>query len=356
MDIKVLCPCGTKYQFPVEPVNGGLPHPIACPVCGADNTEAGNAAILSGLAAEPAPIPTATALPSGIRISAQPAAQSHAPHTQSAAPTAFPMSQPVRKRGSGTADKAKKIGGLAVTTVLVIFGACVLYNKWSKRVGGVANLVSAIAGSDESGSGDTRIRWTLPDDDAGVMLVKSVDYTSVAKAFVAAYSQVTKQNLTIATASDEFDEEASFAICPARKGAVSIMGPMEWPEPQASALGAALSKQLNTIVVVALMGDDAETGLVSIYESGERRFFLKRWYQIASLSEDGLKEFMERDGEGWATEHGYVPSPAKVLTGDTDAIPFEDVNDLVLKLGMDASDAPEEIKGILILKPNTPAQ
>jgi hypothetical protein len=354
MDIKVLCPCGAKYQFPVEPVNGRLPHAIACPVCGADNTEAGNAVIQARLASEPAPIPTAAPLPSGLRVSAHPPAPTHAPHPPLATPTVFPVSQAAPNRGPSAAAKAKRIGSLVVTTVLVIFGAYVLFHKWSKRVGGVANLVSAITGGDDSGSGGPQIRWTLPNDDGGVMLVKSTNHTMVAQAFAEAFSQVAKQTLTITAATEEYDEDASFAVYPAHKKAVSIMGPLEWPEPQASALGAALSKQLNTIVVVALMGDDAESGLVSIYENGERRFLLKRWYQITSLSEDGLKEFMERDGEAWAKEHGYVPSPAKVLTGDTDEAPFEDVNNLVLKLGIDTSDIPDEVKGILILKPHTP--
>jgi len=355
MDIKVLCPCGAKYQFPVEPVNGQLPHAIACPVCGADNTEAGNAVIQARLASEPAPIPTAAPIPSGLRISSHPPAPAHAPQPRPAAPAVFPINQAAPKRGPSAADKAKRIGSLAVTTVLVIFGAYVLYHKWSKRVSGVASLVSAITGSDDPGSGGPQIHWTLPEDDGGVLLVKSTNHTIVAKAFADAFSQVTRQTLTITAATDQYDEDASFAVYPAHKKAVSIIGPMEWPEPQASALAAALSKQLNTVVVVALMGDDAESGLVSIYENGERRFFLKRWYQITSLSEDGLKEFMGRDGEAWAKEHGYVPSPAKVLTGDTDAVPFEDVNDLVLKLGIDTSDIPDEVKGILVLKQNTPA-
>lgn len=77
---------------------------------------------------------------------------------------------------------------------------------------------------------------------------------------------------------------------------------------------------------------------------------LKRWYQITSLSEDTLKEFMECDGEAWAKDFRYVPSPAKVRTGDTATVPFKDVNGKVLKLGINTSDIPEEVKGMLILK------
>lgn len=43
MEIKVLCPCGAKYRFPVESVNYCLPSYVVCPVCGLDNTNVARA-------------------------------------------------------------------------------------------------------------------------------------------------------------------------------------------------------------------------------------------------------------------------------------------------------------------------
>src|SRR5437867_758502 len=40
--IKVQCGCGQRYAFDVEPVEGRMPSPVACPVCGADGTSAAN--------------------------------------------------------------------------------------------------------------------------------------------------------------------------------------------------------------------------------------------------------------------------------------------------------------------------
>ena len=54
MPIKVLCSCGQKYAFDVEPVNGRMPMPVACPVCGADGTAAANEIIARSLPAQPA--------------------------------------------------------------------------------------------------------------------------------------------------------------------------------------------------------------------------------------------------------------------------------------------------------------
>lgn len=50
MEIKVQCDCGTRYKFDVEPVNGRMPGPVQCPVCGADGTAAAEATIQESLA------------------------------------------------------------------------------------------------------------------------------------------------------------------------------------------------------------------------------------------------------------------------------------------------------------------
>lgn len=54
MEIKIFCDCGARYKFDTEPVNGLLPGPVQCPVCGVDGTAKGNAIIQASLAAAPA--------------------------------------------------------------------------------------------------------------------------------------------------------------------------------------------------------------------------------------------------------------------------------------------------------------
>src|SRR3954471_6010885 len=56
MNIKVLCPCGAKFRFEVEPVRGRMPAPVQCPTCGADATELADVAIAQQIAAAPAPV------------------------------------------------------------------------------------------------------------------------------------------------------------------------------------------------------------------------------------------------------------------------------------------------------------
>jgi hypothetical protein len=69
MEVKILCPCGTKFAFEVEPVDGQMPEPVQCPTCGADRTAAANGIIqqaLAGAASAPA------AKPALVRIGAAP--------------------------------------------------------------------------------------------------------------------------------------------------------------------------------------------------------------------------------------------------------------------------------------------
>jgi hypothetical protein len=42
VNIKIICGCGQKYSFDVYPLNGRMPSPVQCPVCGMDGTAAAN--------------------------------------------------------------------------------------------------------------------------------------------------------------------------------------------------------------------------------------------------------------------------------------------------------------------------
>ena len=60
MTIKILCDCGTKFAFDIEPIGGKMPSPVNCPSCSRDATEAANEIIAQQLgmtapAAPPAP-------------------------------------------------------------------------------------------------------------------------------------------------------------------------------------------------------------------------------------------------------------------------------------------------------------
>jgi uncharacterized protein YxjI len=65
MEIKILCGCGTKFKFDVEPVSGRMPVAAICPSCGSNCTTDANQQIQQKLggashaAPTPAPMPAA---------------------------------------------------------------------------------------------------------------------------------------------------------------------------------------------------------------------------------------------------------------------------------------------------------
>jgi hypothetical protein len=85
VSIKIQCGCGQHYEFEVEPVNGQVPGPVACPVCGMDGTAAANVSI----AQSPVPKPEPTALrPTSLRVAVPAASEqttTFAPLTRSVA-------------------------------------------------------------------------------------------------------------------------------------------------------------------------------------------------------------------------------------------------------------------------------
>ncbi len=60
--VKIVCSCGQKYAFDVYPLNGRMPSPIRCPVCGVDSTAVADEVIALALKAPP-PRPATTATP-----------------------------------------------------------------------------------------------------------------------------------------------------------------------------------------------------------------------------------------------------------------------------------------------------
>lgn len=92
MEIKILCSCGNKYKFDLEPVNGRAPNNLSCPQCKASWTDYANAFIARELGVPPAPAPSAAAPPPApprpVSLPAMPSAtQPPAPGRISLSPT-----------------------------------------------------------------------------------------------------------------------------------------------------------------------------------------------------------------------------------------------------------------------------
>ncbi|HEV2320342.1 MAG TPA: hypothetical protein VGV18_11360 [Verrucomicrobiae bacterium] len=100
MELKIACDCGQKYKFDVEPVEGRMPFPVNCPVCGVDGTPAANQVLAQHFpsAAAPAPIAAepAPAVGGGLRINRPAPAVAPPPlFASSAAPSPLPAARPI---------------------------------------------------------------------------------------------------------------------------------------------------------------------------------------------------------------------------------------------------------------------
>ena len=55
MELKIVCQCGQKFKFDVEPVGGQMPFTVNCPVCTADGTATANVRLAEFFAQQPPP-------------------------------------------------------------------------------------------------------------------------------------------------------------------------------------------------------------------------------------------------------------------------------------------------------------
>src|SRR5882757_1745471 len=75
ISVKIICPCGQKYSFEVQPKNGRMPAPVYCPVCRHEGTTEANRIIASLFAADPRTLP-----PPGVSAALNSVQSSLAPH------------------------------------------------------------------------------------------------------------------------------------------------------------------------------------------------------------------------------------------------------------------------------------
>jgi hypothetical protein len=97
-EVKVLCGCGQKFKFDVEPVNGRMPFSVNCPICGIDGTPAANAILsqfvpVGTMTSAPAPV-MAVPPPVAVAPSATPI-RLHMPVPAAPAPAPVAVAAPV---------------------------------------------------------------------------------------------------------------------------------------------------------------------------------------------------------------------------------------------------------------------
>jgi len=161
--VKILCGCGQKYAFDVEPYHGRMPSSVQCPICKVDGTEAANEILARTL-----PPPTQSAAPlknmtppptaGSLRIAGSPAA------TPAAAPVSAPPPPRAATPGGISSAQRQKLqaelkegaGGAGdhwKWWYYIVAGVCIIgYDAWEtwqthelKFVGGIFLGVFCIA-------------------------------------------------------------------------------------------------------------------------------------------------------------------------------------------------------------------
>jgi len=133
MELKVVCGCGQKYAFDVEPVGGQMPFTVSCPSCQADGTATANA-LLSQASTGTAP-PPLPASPGKLRMFAQPAiARAVQPPPPLPPPTGIaprPSALPNRANVAPVENDFSLGRGIAGAVLGAIVGCGLLYAFWA---------------------------------------------------------------------------------------------------------------------------------------------------------------------------------------------------------------------------------
>jgi hypothetical protein len=113
MELKIVCGCGQKYSFDVEPIQDQMPFVVNCPSCGTDGTAAANTMLRGQFAAAPASAPAAppaiATASSGLKLNRPGPAPALAPAPPPPPMAASPMRPPTPLPGN--VSRPKQAGG-----------------------------------------------------------------------------------------------------------------------------------------------------------------------------------------------------------------------------------------------------
>jgi hypothetical protein len=363
MEVKVLCQCGSKYKFDVEPVNERMPWPVSCPSCGADGTAQANEIIAQTFAANPlAPAPAAPPMAVPLAMAAPPpppppAAPAPAPVAAAPAPGGLRINKPapapapppaappiggfppppppggpqrfipatgrpvLPAQKSSSDSKWKAIGGGAFG--LVIIGFIVFKMIW--RLARLSHAISQVA----SGGGELAAElkevaeMNLTADNGVVLWVKHDDFRQVAQECVAYLQEKQHRNFQIVSPDKQEGNGAEYQVYPAHNGYVRIMAGLEWKEPAFEATAQHLSEKYTTMVFDEKDVDKTGAFIFGVYDSGTNVFHVR----TVDVNDGGEKT--KTENVEWAKAHGYKPN-----SHDNEYFDLLDANRLTKQFGM----------------------
>ncbi len=354
MEVKIVCACGTKFKFNVEPVHGRMPMPINCPTCGVDATDQANALLKSSLSSTaPQPLPAAAQpAPAGLRIN-RPVAPPPAPAAAGDETPAPLSSATARWLGSQPSQRKKSVLKILTTSLLLVciaFGSWRFGVKWYKRLALVARVVSAVgkAGSEQDGSESDEGAKNLWYEDCSVLFIKHTNHLEVVSMCKDIWKTNLHKNLSLVKSTNDFMNPGEYELIPAHNGYVRIVGSHDWPEPEHEAIAQKLSKQLATLVFEWRSEHVADTYHFGVYDQGTRKFHAQMDVKVVN---NDFEEIVTTQGNEFAIANGYK-------LGEEGFKEFNvlDADKITRQLGMKLWDEPEamESRTMLLLKEAAP--
>jgi hypothetical protein len=355
MEIKVVCDCGTKYKFDVEPIDGHMPQPVKCPACGAHGTAQANAAIQEALTGAPVQAPAAAVAPaaSRLRISVQQPA--------SASPVATPAYQPGHLHAGSHAmgdassvwkERGKKglaLLGKGVALLLILIAMLLGFGgKKGKRVRFLAKLTSMVLRSDEDSDAETLTQWNLWGQDIVLLLVRHTNETEVAEACTSFWQDNYKKKVTFVATNDIAIPENQIGILPPHNGCVQIVGGLKWAKEDFEKLTQQLSQKFNTVAVATRDVDFSGAYVFGVYEGGEKKF--RAEMQIKGTTLEDIEEVVTVEGKQWALDHGFKPDKEE----GWDGFYLADGDNITQKLGFKLWDKEEWDRCLVLTEITSP--
>jgi hypothetical protein len=349
MEIKLICACGTRFKFEVEPVHGRMPAPVNCPACGEDATSQANEFLRQPQPAAAAPIavrmvskaegpgrattpgapPNPPSAPTSLRINRPSPATAEPAHAT--APPPHPSPPTIQFE---PAEPKKKGQWVTTLTAIVVFcgigfGVWKAAARWYRSFKVVAEIASVI---NNTSANSPPAHQNFDYVDHVMLFIKHTNHLEVADACKSYWKEKFRKNLALSQ-SGEMVQAGEYQVIPEHNGYVRLFGTMEWPAPQYEAVSQHLSQKFNTMVFEVSDEDFSGAFHFGVYEQGTRKFHAKTEFKKV-LGE--LEESVKTEGDDWALAHGYKSGP-----GGFNEFYLDDADQITQRLGMKFWDEPE---------------
>jgi hypothetical protein len=340
MEIKLVCSCGTKFKFEVEPVHGRMPAPVYCPACNADATAEANE-VLRQMYSTPQPesvaAPVATPAGGGLRINRP---ETHAPPPPLPPPPAtiyVPAEVTLAPPVDPDAKKMRVMGIVAAVVAIALLGlgGWRIGKRIYRGVKGVAEIASVIKELSNTNIPQSNFWY----EDAAIVFVRHTNHMEIADACKTYWKDKLHKNLTVFDPGGQ-EVERDYELIPAHNGYIRIIGSPEWPAQQFEGLSLYLSQRFKTLVFEAQDQDLEGNSHFGVYEQGARKFHARIEFKMVN-GEAEQKVIVEN--KEWAIANGYKPGE-----NGFDDFYLDDADEITQRLGMKFWDesVDTELKGL----------